>query len=449
MRRFLPILLFILPLALSAQKKKKAAPAKAKPQTESREVTKLRDEKSNAQKQLKATEKKLSDTKKDTETKQKHVAYIERQLSERVAYIHRLEQRIDSIDHAMLRLEYEIDVAARNLRKKKFHYGESLRYARTQQLKGGNLGIIWFALQAGTWQQMYRRARYAREYASHQETLGRKIIAQQEELRKKQSLLLKYKEEMNNLLNEISQQRRRLMSEHREQQQVLGGLRSQQKTLTAEIEKQRRRVNELDKKIEQVIAREIELARKRAEEAERKRRAAEEAERKRLAAAGKSTPSKPATTTKKNNTGGAFVTTADRVLSGSFERCKGLLPVPITGPYRIGASINTNTSGIKGVQLTSKGTNYIGKPGACARAIYDGEVTAVFAYGGMTNVLVRHGSYISVYCNLSSVRVHQGQKVKARDLLGAVGIDERGETTLLFQLRHETARLNPEAWIAK
>ena len=43
-----------------------------------------------------------------------------------------------------------------------------------------------------------------------------------------------------------------------------------------------------------------------------------------------------------------------------------------------------------------------------ARSIYDGEVSAVFGYGGMWNVLVRHGAYISVYCNLKSVSVHNG-----------------------------------------
>ena len=91
----------------------------------------------------------------------------------------------------------------------------------------------------------------------------------------------------------------------------------------------------------------------------------------------------------------------------------------------------------------------MGQSGAHARSIFDGEVSAVFQLGALKNVLVRHGSYISVYCNLSSTIVVRGQKVKARDILGTVAADESGSYILHFQLRKETAKLNPEAWIGR
>ena len=58
---------------------------------------------------------------------------------------------------------------------------------------------------------------------------------------------------------------------------------------------------------------------------------------------------------------------------------------------------------------------------------------------------VRRGAYISVYCNLKSVSVHKGQKVRTRQALGSVG----SENILQFQLRKETAKLNPEAWLSR
>ena len=60
-------------------------------------------------------------------------------------------------------------------------------------------------------------------------------------------------------------------------------------------------------------------------------------------------------------------------------------------------------------------------------------------------VMVRHGDYISVYCNLSSVSVHRGQSVSTRQVLGSVGSDN----ILQFQLRRETAKINPEAWLGR
>ena len=73
----------------------------------------------------------------------------------------------------------------------------------------------------------------------------------------------------------------------------------------------------------------------------------------------------------------------------------------------------------------------------------------IFSFGGLMNVLVRHGSYISVYCNLSSVSVSKGQRVSTRQAIGSIARDEAGSYTLHFQLRKETTILNPESWIAK
>jgi septal ring factor EnvC (AmiA/AmiB activator) len=101
--------------------------------------------------------------------------------------------------------------------------------------------------------------------------------------------------------------------------------------------------------------------------------------------------------------------------------------------------------GLKNVRLDNKGINILGSPGAQARAIFNGEVSAVFAFGGTSVVMVRHGSYISVYCNLRSVSVSRGQKVSTRQTLGTVGTDN----ILQFQLRRETAKLNPEVWLGR
>ena len=114
--------------------------------------------------------------------------------------------------------------------------------------------------------------------------------------------------------------------------------------------------------------------------------------------------------------------------------------MPITGPYRIVSHFGQyNVEGLSNVTLDNKGINIKGHPGAQARSIFDGEVSAVFSFGGTMVVMVRHGSYISVYCNLASVNVHKGQA------LGRVGQDD----ILQFQLRRETAKLNPESWLGR
>ena len=68
--------------------------------------------------------------------------------------------------------------------------------------------------------------------------------------------------------------------------------------------------------------------------------------------------------------------------------------------------------------------------------------TAIYRFGSF---VVRHGVYISVYCNLTSVSVHRDQKVSTGQALGAVG----GEGILQFQLHKNSTRLNPEPWLRR
>ena len=140
------------------------------------------------------------------------------------------------------------------------------------------------------------------------------------------------------------------------------------------------------------------------------------------------------------------LSTVDRMMSNGFEENRGRLPMPITGDYRIVSHFGQHSvAGLNGVTLDNKGINILGHSGCQARAIYDGEVSAVFGYAGTWVVMVRHGSYISVYCNLRSVNVHRGQHVSTRQDLGTVGTDN----ILQFQLRKETAKLNPEVWLGR
>ena len=272
--------------------------------------------------------------------------------------------------------------------------------------------------------------------------------------------VLEAKARQNDVLRELMQQRKELNQQQIAQKKQVKNLRQQEKNLKGKVSDQQKKLNALDKEIDRQIAYEIEQARKRAEEAARKRAAAEAARRaqkEKAAAAGKGSKGKsksrqPVETPKPAPApkSGSWLTPEEVQLNGNFVQNKGRLPVPITGQYMIGNRFGKyNVPGLRNVQLDNKGTNYVGKPGARARSIFDGVVSAIFQFGGNKNVLVRHGSYISVYCNLSSVIVAKGQKVRARDILGTVKEDGEGNCVLHFQLRKETAKLNPEVWIGR
>lgn len=141
---------------------------------------------------------------------------------------------------------------------------------------------------------------------------------------------------------------------------------------------------------------------------------------------------------------------ADRELSGNFANNRGKLAMPITGAYIITSHYGQySVEGLRNVKLDNKGIDIQGKPGAQARAIFNGKVAAVFKLNGLFNILVRHGNYISVYCNLSSASVKQGDDVATKQTLGQIFSDgaDNGRTVLHFQLRKEKEKLNPEPWL--
>ena len=178
-----------------------------------------------------------------------------------------------------------------------------------------------------------------------------------------------------------------------------------------------------------------------AREAESQRRAAE---RKELADAERA--KREIADAKENAENARKFSTVDRMMNSGFEANRGRLPMPITGKYKIVSHFGQyNVEGLKGVTLDNKGVNIMGSNGCQARSVYDGEVSAVISYGGTMVVMVRHGAYISVYCNLRSVSVSKGQKVGTGQVIGAVGADN----ILQFQLRKERAKLNPEVWLRR
>lgn len=198
-----------------------------------------------------------------------------------------------------------------------------------------------------------------------------------------------------------------------------------------------RKAKEAQQQAEKKAAAEKALAYQQAREAEANRIAAE-----RKAAADKERAAREAEAARKANTADNNLTNADRAMTGSFANNRGRLPMPMAGKI-VTHFGQYNVAGMSNIRLNSNGINIKGAAGSPVRSVFMGEVSGIFNAGGSTIVMVRHGIYISVYCNLANVSVHRGQNVGTGQTLGTVN----STGVLHFQLRKETAKLNPEQWI--
>ena len=487
--------------ARSTQPAKKKAAAKQPASVQS-----LQNQRQQIQKKIKEQEQLLVSKEKDVRKRLHSLMLINSEIEGKRRSIDTIKGDIAQLDIEIELLLTELDRLQAQLEHNKDNYVKSMRYMHRNHSASSKLMFIF---SAANLTQMYRRMRFMREYASYQRVQGEKVKAKQEEVNLKFQEIAVAKEQKSDLLSRGERERVQLEGKQVEQQNVVKTLQKEQKTIQGIIEQQKKKDAALNAQIDRLIAEEVarqkaraaaeakkraeaEAAKKRAAELARKKAAAEAAARENArriaeakakeeqarqeALAAKDKKSREAAERKAREAAEARkaeerraesearehakavasarkeaeeafkVPSEDVRISGSFESNRGKLPIPVTGPYRIISHFGQyNVEGLNNVTLDNKGINIRGEAGSQARSIFDGEVSAVFSFSGTMVVMVRHGSYISVYCNLSSVNVHRGQKVTTRQVLGHLGADN----ILQFQLRKETTKLNPEAWLGR
>ena len=416
----------------------------------------LQNRQGQLRKQIEETQTLLNSTKKDVGSQLNTLNTLTGQIDERRRYIDTLTSDMAQIDAEMNLVEAQLSRLQTDLLAQKDDYVASLRYL---QRHGSIQQKLMFIFSAGSLAQTLRRLRYVREYATYQKAQGLAMQQQQQDISAKRKELEEVRASKTDLLQQREAERRVLETQQREQRALVNELQKTQKGLQDEIRKKQAEANKLNAEIDKLVAAEIEKARKQAEEEARR-----EAEAKKQAEAAKRTEAKPVAktnakpattktaTSAKSTTAPAPASSAstDKALSANFEQNRGRLPAPITTSYIVVSRFGQyNVHGMKNVTLDNKGIDLQGKPGAKARAVFNGKVAAIFQLNGLFNVLVRHGQYISVYCNLSSTSVKQGDDVNTRQELGTVFTDTSNDnrTVLHFQLRKERDKLNPERWL--
>ena len=410
----------------------------------------------------------MASSQKDVKKRLQTLMMINTEIAGKRRTIDTIRRDLGTLDTEIEYLEIQIDSLKEELATCKKRYVKSMRYMHRNRSTQSQLMFIF---SADNLAQMFRRMRFMREYAAYQRVQGDQVKIQEEALTQKHQELNEAKNQKTRLLAKGERERRELEGKQTEQQNVVKTLQKEQKTIQGIIADQKKKDAALNAQIDRLIAEEVARqkaraaaeAKRRAEAAAREKRLAEararEEKAKAEALAAKSKKEKEEADRRlreaeknriaeerKVETTPMTAPSEDIRISGNFESNRGRLPMPITGSYRIVSHFGQyNVEGLHNVTLDNKGINIKGESGAMARSIFDGEVSRVFSFGGTMVVMVRHGSYISVYCNLSSVRVSRGQRVSTRQVIGSVGQDN----ILQFQLRRETAKLNPEHWLGR
>ena len=384
-------------------------------------VDDMKKERTRIEQQIAASKQLLATAEKDIQGQLGKMTVLTEQIRRQQLLVNSLNAEMRAVQAEMKANEQRQRQLERDLTQRKQSYARALRQSTHRNTFAQRLTFLF---SAESFRQMYRRARYLHEYSDFQLRQGREIQARQQELEEKQQELKALQAEKQELLVRQQQEQDALAAQRAEQQALVKKLQKKKADIKQEMARQQREYDRLNKEIDRLIAEQIAASQK-------KKGGSEE------------TGSAKSTTTYKMS--------AEEVrLSGSFEANKGKLPVPVRGAYMLASHYGINqVEGMKDVKVNNQGVDIRCGEGTTIRTIFDGEVSAVFViptrqtYG----VLVRHGEYISVYCNLATLTVKQGDKVEANAALGTAGADASGTPLLQFQLRRNQQRLNPEEWI--
>lgn len=411
LRTFLSFLLPLLFIAL---------PAAA--QSKSKTVRDLEKQRKEALQQIEKTDKQLTEVKTDRAKKQKKEKLLKQQVRQRQRALNLLDAEIKALGRDIDSLS-SVELALRE--EEGDHKKAYERSVVALQQRKNSTDQLVFVIISKDFDQAIRRMRFISEYARAHEKAAENLRQTREAIAATQADIETNKKSKSGLVLTRGKEKEKLEAQQRKTGKEVVSLQGKEKELQQQRQKYQQRANALNKKIEEQIAFEI---------AEAERKAA--------------IPGKGKEVRKAASKGGYAMTAEERKLSGSFASNKGNLLIPVSGTYsvvsRFGVQQHKEASR---VQTNNAGIDISVPQGATARAVFDGTVSKIFVLPGyQTSIIVRHGNYLTVYANLTKVRVKAGQKVKAGQILGTVASDEQN-TILHFQVWHERTKQNPELWI--
>lgn len=413
-------------------------------------VDDLRKDKAQAETRMRKTNRALQINLKNARSILNELDLINAEIRDQNKLIRKLTNEIKDLNRKQRETNDSIYLLQKELNAKKESYAKAIRNMGHRR---NDYDALMFIFSAKTFNQSYRRMRYLKEYSRWRKNQADGIKAHQQELKQKKDELQAIVAERKKVMAERAAENDKLKSQQNEKKDFVASLKNKEKALRAELKKQQTQINALDRKIDAIIAEEARKAALRAQaeaEAEARRLAQENAARQKQqesqGTAPEKTEEKPVEVPK-----GYTMPLADRQLSGSFAKNKGKLLFPVKEHYRIVGHFGLHKHPeFKYLDKNNLGIDIETLPGARARAVFDGTVSYVFSFGGVTKaVMLRHGEYYTVYTGLIDVYVKQGDRVKAGQDIGLIYSDpqDNKRTRLSFQIRKQMQKLDPEQWL--
>jgi septal ring factor EnvC (AmiA/AmiB activator) len=370
----------------------------------------LQKQKQKAFSELKLARELMNKTAEKRSNSVQHYRILQRGINSRAQLIETLGQEVKLIDNEIKGVSAQISKLEEENKKNREEYARLIYYAYRNHT---DYEKMMYILAGASISQSYQRYKYLKYISEYRKQKATEIEAIVKELDQRGEELNQLKNEKLAVLEEKEAEQEQLVRERGQRSAMIDELRKQEAKLRSDVSEKERITKELELKIREIIEEEA----------------------------------------RKLNSRNIYaaLTPEQELVGNDFRKNKGKLPWPVDkGIITVGYG-NHEIPGLRGSSVMNNGVDISTAPGTKVRAVFEGEVTKVFAIlGANYTVLIRHGEYLTVYLNLVNVRVKTGDKVITKELIGDAFTDEsEGVAELHFEVYREKEILNPEAWLSK
>ena len=379
----------------------------------------LEKQRKKVQNNINYTAKLLNETNKSTQTSTNKINLLQQNIKQRTQLIQIVGKELE-----------ELNLFLDTLQNRKTKLGEELQilkdnYVRLVQQTHFHYNAVnsfMFVFSAENFNQLFRRFRYLQEFSAYRKQQIKEIENKQVEIQKVEENIVANINKKNDFIKIKREETVRLEYDKSRENKNLEALKRDKKKWESKLKEQKRLAAELDKKIQKIIDQEI------------KKR------------------TKTTTDSKGKVVEKMELTKEETLLAGNFEKNKGRLPWPVEKGFvtkKFGVQKHPT---LPHIEYNIKGIFIQTTANSNARAVFDGVVSSVIVIPGKnTAVIVQHGNYFTLYQNLQTVYVKQGQKVTAKQAIGKIYTDpeDDNKTEMEFRILKNYTPLNPEYWLAK
>ena len=385
-----------------------AAPAVAQEDLQARRASTER-RLQNLKQQIQKSQTRLEETAAAEEATQEKLKSLEREIALREELVSTYQRRVAQLEEERRQLRDTLQGLQGRLEALQEEYRSRVVHA----YKYNRIPDLALILASRSINQMLVRIRYLQRFAQQRQAQRSDVRQAASRLRQSREELKQKQAETEELLSEARIERENLRALKSDRQDVIETLRARRSELKQTIEQKRTQAQQLEEQIRQIAAK-----------ADRRAQGQNEARQAERAAVSAS-------------------------LSASFEQSKGSLPWPASGA--ITEQFGNRVDPVHGTETYHPGILIATNPEEQVRAVFRGTVSGVdFVPGYGTYLVVRHGEYLSVYSNFSSLYVSQGETVEAGQVLGLAGTeDEPRGAGVFFAVfdRSKSTSVDPTQWL--